>query len=165
MKTTFAILLILLLSGRGLSQVVTPSNETSRDLGQTVYGLGLKAGCAGGFGLSFRHHFPTPFSYQLVGGIIKVNTKLRYDIALELQYDLVRGEASRFFACGATGYFYSSESSVPNDLEGPWRVGLGIGGEWLRVQPFHLTAELMFTYFSDGTVLPLPEIGAHYYFF
>ena len=165
MKKTFIVISLLALAGIARTQVVTPSNENSRELGQTVYGLGLKAGCAGGFGISFRHHFPSPYSYQLVGGIIKVNTKLRYDIALELQYDLVRGDGSRFFACAASGYFYSSESVTPNELDGPMRVGLGIGGEWLRVQPFHLTAELMFTYFSDGTVLPLPEVGAHYYFF
>lgn len=165
MRTTLAVLVVLFLAQSASAQVVTPTNESSKELGQTVYGLGLKAGCAGGFGLSFRHHFPTQYSYQIVGGIIKVNTKLRYDIALELQYDLVRGDASRFFACGAGGFFYSSESSVSNDLDGPFRIGLGIGGEWLRVQPFHLSAELMFTYFNDGTVLPLPELSAHYYFF
>ena len=93
-----------------------------------------------------------------------MDTKLHYDIGGQVQYDLVRGETTRFYACGGMGYFYSGESGH-NDLNGPFRLGAGIGGEKGRLESFSFSGELMFTYFNDGTVLPLPQLSAHYYFY
>ena len=146
------------------AQVNVPVQEKPKELGQAVFGLGLSAGYVSGFGLSFRHHLPSVISYQIVAGIIKIDTKLHYNIGGEMQFDLVRGETTRFFVCGGMGYFHSGESGN-NDLDGPFRVGLGIGGEVVRAESFSLAGELMFSYFSDGTVLPLPQVSAHYYFF
>jgi hypothetical protein len=42
---------------------------------------------------------------------------------------------------------------------------MGIGGELPMSSGFHVTGELLFTYFSDGTILPLPSAGFHYYFY
>ncbi len=157
------ILLALALLVQGRAQVNVP-NVGARVIDRSVFGLGLSAGLASGFGLSFRHHLPGPVSYQVVGGIIKLDRRLHYDIGAELQADLVRNDAIRFFAGGAGGYFFSGEVGH-NDLSAPGRIGLGVGGEWNNIPPFCLTGELLFTYFTDGIILPLPQVSAHYYFF
>jgi hypothetical protein len=158
------VLVMLVLAGIAHAQVVLPTGGNGRDLRQTVFGLGLFGGPAGGLGLSFRHHLPSAFSYQVTGGIIKVDDKLSYDFGFEGQYDLVRGGNGRFFAGAAASYFYSGRSGT-NQMKGPGRVGLGVGGEIAAGLGFHATGELMFTYFTDGTVLPLPQLGLYYYFF
>jgi hypothetical protein len=129
-----------------------------------VFGLGLSGGAASGLGLSFRHHLPSTASYQLTGGIIKVNDRLYYSMGAELQYDLARGPVSRFFACTGAAYFYSG-TSTHNELLGPARLGVGIGGEYAGSYGLHVSGDLMFTYFTDGTVLPLPQVGIYYYFY
>ncbi len=154
----------LLLMIQGNAQVVVPDQNQPTKLGKTVYGLGFAAGFGTGLGVSFRHHLPSEFSYQVVGGIIKVDNKLQYDVGLEAQYDLVRGETTRFFTAGGLAYFYSGESGT-NTLSAPLRIALGVGGEFSNVRLVHVTLEGMFTFFSDGTILPLPQISIHYYFF
>lgn len=147
----------------GTSQVILPDEKHPTKLGRMVYGLGFAAGAGTGLGVSFRHHLPNELSYQLVGGILKVDTKLSYDIGAEVQYDFLRGEMTRFFAGGGLAYFYSGDSG--NNLAGPFRIAVGVGGEFSNIQLVHITVEGMFTFFSDGTILPLPQLGAHYYFF
>ncbi len=146
------------------AQVVVPNQNQPTKLGRTVYGLGFAAGIGTGLGISFRHHLPSEVSYQIVGGIIKVDAKLLYDLGMEAQYDLTRSESTRFFAGGGFGYFYSGESGS-NSLSAPFRIALGVGGEFSNIRFVHLTLEGMFTYFSDGTILPLPQVSVHYYFF
>jgi hypothetical protein len=155
---------LLLFQPRLQGQVVLPSKGEETSLHQSVFGLGVFGGAATGLGLSFRHHLPSPFSYQVTGGIIKVDRQLSYDLGLEGQYDLVRGPASRFFVGGGAGYFYSGKTSR-NELDSPGRLGIGIGGELWMGAGFHGTGELMFTIFSNGNVLPLPQFGIHYYFY
>lgn len=156
-------LCIVLLSFDARTQVVVES-QASKQVKQSIFGLGLSAGVASGFGLSFRHHLPGSMSYQIVGGIIKVDRKTHYNIGSELQFDIVHGERSRFFGGGAMGYFFSGENGT-NDLSGPMRIGVGFGWEWMALESMHVSGELLFTYFSDGTVFPLPQVSAHYYFF
>jgi hypothetical protein len=103
-------------------------------------------------------------SYQIVGGIIKVDQRLSYSLGTELQFDLVRSALARFYVGGGAGYYYSGSSSH-NEMDGPGRLGIGIGGEYGAGPNLNVAMALMFTYFSDGTVLPLPEIGIHYYFY
>jgi hypothetical protein len=146
------------------AQVVLPENKGGTDLRENVFGLGLAGGAAGGVGLSFRHHLPTAWSYQITGGIIKVKDRLSSSIGAELQYDLARSATNRFFAGGGLGHYYSGTSGG-NELEAPARLGLGIGGEFIVAPGLHTLAELFFTYFSDGTILPLPQIGFYYYFY
>lgn len=145
-------------------QAVLPDRSRDKEIHENVFGLGLAGGPMSGVGLSFRHHLPTALSYQIVGGIIKVNDRLSYSIGAEVQYDLVRSVISRFYVGGGAGYFYSGSSSH-NEMDGPARIGLGIGGEYVAGPNLDVAVELMFTYFSDGTVLPLPQIGIHYYFY
>jgi len=164
LKVATALLVLMVLMGEASrGQVVVPNAGGGPGLRQSVFGLGLFGGPAGGLGLSFRHHLPSAVSYQITGGIIKVDDKLSYDIGAEAQFDLARGPAGRFYAAAATAYFFSGRGGV-NDLEGPGRVGLGVGGETAVGYGFNVSGDLLFTYFTDGTVLPLPQIGFHYYF-
>ncbi len=163
-RTMTAMILLVALVQTAGAQVVMPEKGREPGLRENVFGLGLWAGAATGLGLSFRHHLPSPFSYQITGGIVKVDDKLSYDVGGEAQFDLVRGSENRFFVAGGAGYYYSGRTSR-NDLEGPTRIGIGIGGEMWMSSGMHGTLELLFTYFSDGTVLPLPQAGFHYYFY
>jgi len=164
MKSTYAILLIVLFGSTCVSQVTLPAPNQKKKFDHSIFGLGVSAGFASGFGISFRQHLPSEISYQVVAGIIKTGNDVHYDLGGEIQYDIIRAGETRFYICGGTGYFYSGSSGT-NDLSGPYRIGGGIGGEWRNTESFHLGGGLVFTYFSDGTVLPLPELGAHYYFY
>ncbi|HZY09927.1 MAG TPA: hypothetical protein VFF29_02130 [Bacteroidota bacterium] len=164
MKIIIIILSTFLFAVNSRAQVGVPTQEHSTELERAVYGLGVSAGYVSGFGLSFRHHLSSPFSYQIVGGIIKIDKALHYNLGSVIEYDLVRGETTRFYTCGGAGYFYSGESGG-NDLDGPFRFGVGIGIEKSRLEALSISGEFMFTFFSDGTVLPLPQISFHYYFY
>jgi hypothetical protein len=162
-RSCFALVVLFLVSCTSLAQVVMPHREGAEDLQRSVYGLGFAFGPASGLGLSFRHHLPTTVSYQINGGIIKVDDRMSYSIGGEVQMDLSRNKDVRFFAAAGCSYFYSGKSSH-NDMKGPGRLGAGLGGEFFAGSGVHTTLELLFTYFNDGTVLPLPQIGFHYYF-
>ncbi len=156
--------LLILGAASASAQVYVPAPGREPGLRTNVFGLGLAAGVATGSGISFRHHLPSVMSYQLTGGIIKVNDNLSYSLGAEVQFDLARGPLSRFYVGGGVSYYYSGSSSH-NDMEGPARMGAGIGGEYAGASGIHFSGNLMFTYFSDGTVLPLPQIGIYYYFY
>ncbi|MBI5473167.1 MAG: hypothetical protein HY961_12560 [Ignavibacteriae bacterium] len=158
--TTLAIVTLAL--GAAQAQVIMPSSQNT-SIRQNVFGLGFFGGASGGLGLSFRHHLPSPFSYQITGGIIKVDGKLRSDIGFEAQYDLARGGGTRFFVVGGIAYYYSGGDNK-NDMTSPTRAGLGLGGEWVMSGGLHFVAEGVFTFFSDGNIFPLPQVGLYYYF-
>jgi hypothetical protein len=144
------------------AQVVMPSTQNT-GLSRNVFGLGFFAGASGGIGLSFRHHLPMQLSYQVTGGIIKLDGKMRSNVGFIVQYDLTRSDRSRFFVGGAFGYYYSGKDGN-NEMTAPTRGALGIGGEWPMSGGLHFSGDLMFTFFSDGNVLPLPQVGVYYYF-
>jgi hypothetical protein len=146
-----------------LAQITTSGLSKAEDLSKPVYGLGLSAGWASGVGLSFRAHLPSKSSLQAVFGIIKTSNKLAMCIGGEYQYDLVRSNETRFFVAGTAAYFYNGVGS--NEVAGPYRMGAGIGGEFHVQGALHVTVEGLFVFFSDGRVIPLPQIAAHYYFF
>jgi opacity protein-like surface antigen len=156
-------LALVLASSASLAQVVMPQREGAAEMRQSVFGLGFAFGPATGLGLSFRHHLPTTFSYQVNGGIIKVDDRMSYSVGAEFQADLSRNNAVRFFAAAGCSYFYTGKTSH-NEMEGPGRLGVGLGGEFHAGSGVHATLEMLFTYFNDGTVLPLPQLGLHYYF-
>jgi hypothetical protein len=160
------ILTVLLVSTMSQAQVIGTGTGQPVSLGRTVFGLGATVGMAGGMGVSFRQHFPTIMSYQIAGGIIKPDSRLSYDIAFELQADLMKGNTNRLYAAGAWGYYFTGEGGH-NELSAPWRLGIGVGSEWANVNTsqFHFALEVLLTYFSDDTVIPLPQASAHYYFF
>jgi hypothetical protein len=161
MRIVIAFALLFATSSGLRAQVEMPSSQSTR-IHQNVFGLGFFGGASGGFGLSFRHHLPSPLSYQITGGILKVGGKLRSDIGGEVHYDLARGTGTRFFVAGGLAYYYSGDGG--NEMKAPTRGGFGLGGEWVMSGGLHFLAEGMFTFFSDGTILPLPQIGFFYYF-
>ncbi len=165
-RTTLSVFVLCLLLPSAIvrPQVVLPEQRGRTDLREDVFGLGLAGGAATGLGLSFRHHLPSSWSYQITGGIIKAGDRLMYAIGGEIQYDLARTPSSRFFTGGGVGHYYSGKSDG-NELKAPGRIAAGIGGEFAASPGLHGSASLMFTYFTDGTILPLPQVGFHYYFY
>jgi hypothetical protein len=145
------------------SQVIV-SERTDMRYERQVFGIGITAGPIEGAGLSFRHHLPAPFSYSLNGGIIKIDNKLHYAIGGDIQYDLARSMNGRYFVLLGIGYYYSG-TTFENEMGGPLRTGLGVGAEFVANGPLHISLLGAFTFFSDGTILPLPHIGIHYYFY
>jgi hypothetical protein len=156
------IMLSVLLTAPVKTQVVLPDQQNPTRLGRTVYGLGFAAGAGTGLGVSFRHHLPSEMSYQIVGGILKIDRNLSYDVGAEVQFDFFRGEMTRFFGGGGVAYFYTGENR--NRFRGPFRLAIGVGGEFSNIQLVHITVSGMFTYFSNGDIWPLPQLGVHYYF-
>jgi hypothetical protein len=163
-RLTGAILLLCLCAWSELpAQVETPTPEREASLRTGAFGLGFFASPAGGIGLSFRHHLPGRFSYQVTGGIIKASDHTSSSIGGEIQYTLARAPQHRIFAVAATGYYYSGPPGR-NDMEAPWRLGVGVGGELAIGGGFTVMGDLLFTYFSDGALLPVPGAGVFYYF-
>ena len=166
MKSIVIILAFLLIPAISIAQVIGTGSTQPVALGRNVFGLGASIGLASGMGISFRQHFPTVMSYQIAGGIIKPDSRLSYDIGIELQADIMKGNSNRFYAAGAWGYYFTGEGGH-NELDAPWRLGLGVGNEWANINSsqFHFAVEVLLTYFSDDTVIPLPQASVHYYFF
>jgi hypothetical protein len=163
-RLTCAVLLLYVVAWSDVSaQIETPVQTREASLQTSAFGLGLFASPAAGIGLSFRHHLPGRLSYQITGGIIKSSDHVSYSVGGEVQYTLVRAPQHRFYAAGATGYYYSGPPEK-NEMDAPWRVGLGVGGELAVGGGFTLMGDLLFTYFSDGALFPCPAVGAFYYF-
>ncbi|MCI0706187.1 MAG: hypothetical protein L0Y80_01710 [Ignavibacteriae bacterium] len=129
---------------------------------ETVHGLGFSVGPASGAGLSYRAHFASDLSLQLTFGIISTEDIMFLSYGIEFQYDLARGNATRFYAAGASAYYRSGIDR--NKYEAPFRFGAGIGGEILVLDDFHFSIEGLITVFSDGNIYPIPQAGMHYYF-
>lgn len=146
-----------------LSQVSVTGDNRAENFDQSVYGLGFAGGSASGVGISFRDHFPSKVSLQLVFGILKDKVSTFVSTGAELQYDLVRGNSTRFYFGPAVGYFFNG--SDVNTFEAPTRAGIGLGGEFNICDALHVSVEGMFIFFSDGTIIPLPQASIHYYFY
>ena len=154
---------LLACSAQAFSQVSVQGNQRAEDLGKNVYGLGVSAGPASGIGISFRDHLPSKMSFQLVGGIIKSGDKTSSSIGAEFQYDLVRASKTRLYFGPSAAYFYSG--SGENSFVGPFRLGVGVGGELNVATTVNLSLEAVFVYFSNGDISPMPQIACHYYFY
>jgi len=162
-KSVLSLIVVLAIPlGTASAQVIAPGPGASAGFSHSVFGIGFFGGPATGLGLSFRHHLPSVLSYQITAGAISIESKLSYDFGLELQVDVFRSYSSRFYFGGGTAYFYSGKGG--NTMNGPVRLGLGVGLEYAASPGLHVMGDLFFTYFSDGTVLPLPQLGFFYYF-
>lgn len=157
------LLLAVIVVQRVHGQVATTMGEERTEPRESVFGIGLSCGPVSGAGLSFRHHLPSRFSYQIVAGIIKTSSRIHYDVGGELQFDFTLGEGARVIGLAGAGYYFSGDNSS-NELEAPFRMGIGIGGEYELSENVGLQGELLFTFFSDGVILPLPQAAVHYYF-
>ena len=165
LKSTVRCLLIAIVAASSLAfgQVSVQGNQRAEDLGKNVYGLGASAGPASGIGISFREHFASKISYQLIGGIIKTGDKTSSSIGGEFQYDLVRASKTRLYFGPSISYFYSGTGG--NTFAGPFRIGIGIGGELNVATAVNISLEGVFVYFSNGDIAPMPQIACHYYFY
>ena len=164
-KSIYATLFFVLLctAPASLAQVSVQGNQKAENFGKDVYGLGLSVGPASGIGISFRNHLPSKVSYQLVGGIIKAGDQTSASIGGEFQYDLVRGPTTRMYFGPSLSYFYKGTDK--NELDAPFRAGMGVGGELSLQQAVHVSLEGAFVYYSNGDIAPLPQIALHYYFY
>jgi hypothetical protein len=99
---------------------------------------------------------------MVTGGIIKTDDKTSSAVGGEIQFDVRRTESVRVYLAGGAGYYFSGDGT--NELESPFRAAFGVGGELALGMGFHGMLDVVFTYFSNGTVLPLPQAGLHYYF-
>ncbi len=163
-RSVLIILAAMLVACMASAQVMVVDRSRETPLKTDVFGLGFAGGPASGVGISFRHHLPSQFSYQLIGGVFRATDRLYYSVGSEFQYDVSRSSFVRFYAAGGVSYFFSGLSGH-NDMEGPFRAGIGLGAETQFASGFHISGDLLFTYFGDGMVLPLPQIGFHYYFY
>lgn len=157
------LLLLILVCLPSFSQVSVQGSQKAEDLGRNVYGLGVSVGPASGIGISFRDHFPSKISFQLVGGIIKTGDQTSASIGGEFQYDLVRANSTRLFFGPSTSYFYNGSGG--NTFAGPFRLGIGVGGELNLQNAVNISLEGVFVYFSNGDIAPMPQIACHYYFY
>jgi hypothetical protein len=162
MRNIRFLVLFLLAAQSSFTQVIEPRNQPD-EVVTSIYGVGISMGSASGFGLSFRHHLPGSFSYQIVGGVIKADKSTLGNIGGEMQIDFVRTPRTRFFGAAALGYFYKGENG--NDLSSPFRAGAGVGLEYQQFRSIAIGGEILFTFFNDGDILPLPQVSIHYYFF
>lgn len=162
-NTIISIIALFCLSVVAHAQVSASSPKGS-EFGTSIHGLGFSGGPASGVGISYRFHTEGKSSLQGVLGIFKPKTTdTFYSFGFEFQQDLTRSDAARFFICAASSYEYYGSGS--NKYKAPYRGGVGLGGEFLVQDALHFTLEGLFTYFSDGTILPLPQMAFHYYFF
>jgi hypothetical protein len=131
---------------------------------ENIFGVGLHASLVSGFGLSFRQRLAgTAFAYQLNGGIIKIDRTLIDDFGGELQFDLSGSPYDRIYVIAGAGYYYSGEGR--NELSTPLRIGIGLGYEYAFTRQIGVSLGLLISgFFPNGDILPLPQIGIHYFF-
>lgn len=134
---------------------------------KTLWGVGGYGGLLSGIGLSARFHPMGRICVQLTGGAIKLS-ELMYDFGLEAQFDFDTRGRSRFYGYIGGGYYYKEGENAlkekENTLKGPLRLGLGIAYEWGISEKLVFNLNGAFTYFTNGDILPLPQVGFYYYF-
>ena len=168
MKTTQRVFLLLfsaiLLSPGLLAQTAPVAVEEGNPFSKSdFWAVGLQAGVLSGSGLGVRYHPRGSFAAQFVGVGIRIGDVTTYNFGAEGQFDLDNNGRSRFYTYLGTGV-YSWSNEGEEKLEGQWRLGLGIAYEWSVSAKLIFGANGAITYFSDGTILPLPQIGLFYYF-
>ena len=177
----FAIFSFAFVAGTGKAQTgtIASSEGDKTSLEQNVYGFGTNFSLMSGVGLSFREHFKhSPFSYMLTGYVFKDKSGATYDYGVELQYDIYMKEFTRFYGFAGASYFYNGARQSQfdpivgqlniaeyNQLDGPQRVGAGIGFETAIGYSVSLYANLSLTSFQPvGDLLIYPYGGIMIYF-
>lgn len=139
------------------------------------WGVGAQAGLMSGMGVGVRFHPLGRFGVQLAGGVL-AGDKTMASVGFEGQFDLDWRDRSRFFAFVGMGYYTNGEDELtvadgtwePGKedprLKSPFRAGVGLAYEWDISNTLIFTGSIGFTYFSEGTFLPLPQIGLYYLF-
>lgn len=168
-------LLLLLVTNQSLSTLADTTalpfvvKPIEQNIFQTsnLWGVGGYGGLMSGIGLSCRYHPIGRVGFQLTAGAIKFDD-LMYDFGLEAQFDFDSQGRTRFYGYIGGGFYnYTKQDSgkaKENRLKAPGRLGLGIAYEWAVSEKLVFNANLAFTYFTNGDILPLPQIGIYYYF-
>jgi len=164
MKKLFTVIILLVTIYLQTNAQVAASSVKGDAFGHGIHGLGFSGGAASGVGISYRYHMQGNSSLQGIVGVFKPKTTdTFYSFGTEFQQDLTRSNSARFFVGVAASYVYNGSGS--NNYTAPFRAGIGLGGEFLVQDALHFTFEGLFTYFSDGVILPLPQLAIHYYFY
>ncbi|MDH7514719.1 MAG: hypothetical protein QHI48_02420 [Bacteroidota bacterium] len=129
----------------------------------TLWAVGFHLGLLSGIGVSGRFHPPGRFAFQLTAGGIGLKDVVTFNSGLEVQFDFDTDRRTRFYGYAAAGYYYWEDKAGVQDI-GPFRAGLGVAYEWDISPKLIFMANLGVTYFSTGTVLPIPQAGLYYYF-
>ncbi len=162
MRIWLVVIMAVLLSQTLRGQVIFGGDSLQTSFEKSVYGLGFSGGPVSGFGASFRVHSPGHSSFQINLGLMKTSETTFFSTGGTFQYDVVRGTLTRFFIGASTSYFYYGDGR--NRYQAPWRFGVGLGGEFNAVDALHFAFEGAFVYFSNGDILPMPQLSLHYYF-
>ena len=140
------------------------------------WGVGAQAGLLSGMGVGVRYHPLGRFQVQLAGGAISGGEGLAAAVGIEGQLDFDWRDRSRFYGFVGMGYYTNGEEELtvaagtwePGKedprLDSPFRAGVGLGYEWDISHTLIFSASVAFTYFSEGTFLPLPQAGVYYLF-
>lgn len=164
----WSFVLIFFVSFLSHAQVIVENDRSTEGFAQNIYGLGVSAGPISGVGISFRNHFPSKFSFQATAVVMRYKNdqdtlRTFFSFGTEVQYDLVRGQTTRFYFFPGFSYFY--DGSDGNTYQSPFRFGAGIGGEFKIQETLHVALEGAFTFYNDGTIIPMPQVSVHYYFY
>jgi hypothetical protein len=166
MKTfiIFSILCLTAISSIAQPLPVDSLVDKPKHFEENVFGIGLHASLVTGMGVSFRHRIAgTSFAYQLNAGILKLSSSLLYSIGGEFQYDLTSGASNRVYAIVGAGHYYTGDSTEA--LTTPTRIGAGVGYEFPVAKQIGVSvALLVMGFLPHGDILPLPQIGCHYFF-
>jgi hypothetical protein len=147
---------------------------------QAVYGMGTNFSLLSGMGFSLKEHFShSQFSYMVTGYVWKDHAGATYDFGLEVQYDIYIKDLTRFYVLAGMSQFYngSRESrwdptsgqwnlmQETNHLDGPTRLGTGIGFETALSDAVGFYSSLSVTSFQpSGDLQMLPSAGLMVYF-
>ena len=88
------------------SQVVTDTPPVSEKL---KYSIGVGAGFATGYGLSFKY-IPKKIGFQVNFAPFKNKTTSRYSLGLTFLYDLIESKYSKLYLYQANHFYYNSET-------------------------------------------------------
>ena len=165
---------VLLLFSEWTQNAQAQSSDNDYYMSSARWGVGAQAGLMSGMGVGVRYHPRGRFGLQIAGGGISGGEGLAAAVGIEGQFDFDWRERSRFFGFIGMGYYTNGEEELTFEewqqgkedprLESPFRAGLGLGYEWDISRMLIFTANIVFTYFSSGSFLPLPQIGLYYLF-
>ncbi len=167
MKILGSILALILLAVSVSEAQINVSDSTilkPKRFSENIFGIGVHASLTSGLGLSFRQRLAgTAIAYQITGGIIKAGSFFYYDLGAEFQLDLSGSDNDRVYVIGGAGYYFKGEAR--NELKTPTRIGVGIGYEFSLTKQIGASAGLLISGFlPNGDILPLPQLGFHYFF-
>jgi hypothetical protein len=134
---------------------------------EEFWAVGLQAGTSTGWGLSARYTPASRWAFEVNGIYTTLGSKRStWSLAAEAQFELETAFDHRVYLMAGAGYHFWSDSERNNDLNKPFRAGVGPAYEWFFSRRASLAAELPITvFFGDRLeVYPFPQLQFMYYF-